>query len=386
MCSAELQRGTPGKGASPFLGPNKKINPLKALSATSVNTFGWGCKLYPSGEFCLYRRKKDETSERFKEAFDSAGHGIFKGRDIADLQRLYGQETLQRWLSTAAPMDVSGLCRDSTHSIEATALMGLAASVNSKKKRRGLSGLTSHGKNLVREAAYALQERYGRARLSFWTCTLPELSEEDTRNVCLNWSKILHNLRQKLVYHLKAKGLPTHIVGVTELQPDRWKEKGYPAWHIHWLFVGCHTNGGWELTTEVTDKLWADAVHTYCEKRYDFSLSCSLEGVRKTAGGYMAKYMSKGCSAALEVEALYPGCVPASWYTVTAGVRRWVKGATRTSIETAKWLYARLLNDIDGIVAPWAYKLETRPGCHIAVCWLGRIPDKPSVDYSGLDA
>lgn len=375
---ATSDMGVAVPGDRPFLGPNRLVNPLKYLLGMKNNVFGWAAKLYPSGEFCLYRRKKDETSERFKEAFDSAGHGLFKGRDIANLQRLYGQETLQRWLSTAAPMDVPGLCRDSAHSIEATALVGLAASVNSKKKRRGLGGITSHGKNLVREAGYGLERRYGISRLSFWTCTLPKLSEEDTVNVCLNWSKILNNLRIKLTYHLQSENLPTHIVGVTELQPDRWEREKYPAWHIHWLFVGCHTVGGWRLTTELCDKLWADAVHVYCENKYDFSRSCKLEPVRKSAGGYLAKYMSKGGASIDAVEEMYPGCVPASWYTCTLSLKRWVKAATRTSIDVALWLHQRLLDSIDTIIAPWAFKLETRPGCHIAVCWLGRIPDPPA--------
>ena len=349
--------------------------------------FPWGVKLYPSGEFVLWRKKR-ESKQSQKESLRAACSWLYNPASVGEVFRLYGPSAVLRLWGAAEEVDVSRVSRGEGSAVIPSVaggvmgprcLLGLSAHANSEKKRRGLGGLTSHGKVLVRESAFALQERYGKWRLSFWTCTLPQLSPRDTTAVCKNWSKLLENLKAKLKYHLESRGLPTHIVGVTELQPSRWRSWGYPAWHIHWLFVGKGNSGGWAVTPELGDKLWKEAVEAYCEESYDFGKSCRIEPIRKSAAGYMAKYMSKGSAAVQEVESVYPGCVPSSWYVVTSGLRRWVKVCTRSSEVVARYIHQMLQDSIEAIVAPWAFRLETRPGCHVAVCWLGRIPDPP--DY-----
>lgn len=349
------------------------------------HAFPWNAKLYPSGEFVIWRKQR-ETKQQRKESFVSAAAWLFVGRDLGEVFSLYGAEAVYRWWRTTSEVDVPRVRPYPASPVNACPVdgwknfvcdLGSSALANSKKRRRGMSGLTSHGKVFVRESATGLQDRYGKWRLTFWTCTLPRLTDWDTVSVCQNWSKILHNLRLKLAYHLKAANLPSHIVGVTELQAARWEESRYPAWHIHWVFVGRHRGKPWAISRELGDKLWKEAVETYCTQSYNFESSCQLASVKKNVAGYLAKYLSKGGGVIAEVEELYPGSVPSSWYVLTAKLRNWVKKCTRRSEGIAKWLYQRLHDDIGSIIAPWAFQIQVRPGVAVAVCWLGRIPDPP---------
>lgn len=348
--------------------------------------FPWGVKLYPSGEFVLWRKQRERKQQQ-QESLVSAGFWLFAGRDLGEVFRLYGAPTVYRWWRASEALVMQGMRPKASGAVisaggnnegDGSGLVGLSAPSNLQKKRRGLGGLTSKGKVTVREAAYALQEKYGKWNLTFWTCTLPQLSSEDCVSVCTNWASVMKNLREKVKYHLELAGLPTNIVGVTELQPERWRRTLFPGWHIHWLFVGRKSTGDWALDTELGDKLWREAIEEHCSGKYDFSGSCRLEPIRKSAGGYMAKYMSKGSSSALEVESAFPGCVPSSWYVCTRALSQWVKKSTRQSEEVARYLYQRLLDDLGSVIAPWAFKLETRPGTSIAVVWLGRLPDPPA--------
>jgi hypothetical protein len=241
-----------------------------------------------------------------------------------------------------------------------------------------LGGLTSRGKVVVREAAIGLEETYGRKNLTFWTLTLPGLPPDDWRNVCENWSAIVKNLKTKLLYWLEKKGCPLHIVAVTELQEKRWEREKVPAWHLHLVFVGKTSTGGWVLTPKKADKLWKDAVESYISSPVSFHSASQLQQVRKSVGGYLSKYLSKGSAVISAVESAYPGCVPSTWYICTGCLRKWVDVNTRQSMDIARYLHQLILDSPSEIRGLWAFCLESRPGCKIAVCWLGRMPDPPA--------
>lgn len=357
---------------------------MKVLDDTQF--YPWGGKLYPSGEFVLWRKRR-ETKRQQEEGVYSAGLWLLGNRDLGDVFEMFGPSFVYRWWNAAARLDLPGVRASDPHSVIPSVEeegeggpppLGLSALANSKKRRRGLGGLTSHGKVIVREAASGLEKSVGRSVLSFWTCTLPRLSPEDTEAVCSNWSAILNNLRQKLQYHLEAAGLPPHIVGVTELQTSRYEKEGYPGWHIHWVFQGRKPGQSWALPPTLLDKLWQEAVEKWCSRRYSWRSASNVQRVKKSVAGYLSKYLSKGGVVGRLVEEGRSSFVPSSWYTCTNGLKKWVKVNTLQSEDIARWLYQRLLDDIGSIVAPWAFKLETRPGCSIAVCWLGRILDPPS--------
>lgn len=345
--------------------------------------YPWGGKLYPSGEFVLWRKQR-EQAKRQKESFISACTWLFGGRMLDEVQEVWGVEAIHRYWKMASELDVQRVRPYPACPIEScpidggrwySGLMGLSAPSNSQKKRRGLGGITRHGRTLVREAAVGLEQRYGKECLSFWTCTLPALPEEDMRVVCENWSALLKNVKEKLLYHLEKKGLPPHIVGVTEMQTERYERTGEPAWHAHFVFVGRHPFQSWSFTPSDLDKLWREAVEELCTTRPSFYAACRVESIRMSVGGYLAKYLSKGSAVSRIAEELGEWCVPSSWYICTKGLRSWVKQNTRSSEGIARWLYQCVQSIPKEIAGLWAYCLETRPGCQVAVCWLGRILD-----------
>ena len=341
-----------------------------------LGSVGWGASLYPSGHFCLWRKHGKKTIG-FKEAFVSAGAGIFRDRDLADVQQVYGKETVREWWKAAKDVDVPGLRSHAAEANSAVVTLGSSTPANSEKKPRGMGGLTSRGKNLVREGASALEKTWGRRRLTFWTVTLPAMTEADYQAVCKHWSEICTNLKKKLIYHLRKAGLPTEVVAVTEMQEARWEKQKVPAWHIHLVFVGCRLNGGWVLTPSLADKLWSEAVSVHTANPYRFQSSSRLERVRKSVSAYMSKYLSKGSSVIAACAEAWPGCIPSSWYVCTKLLRSWVDSSTLKGDAIALWLRQLTMDSASEIKGLWAYCVETRPGQKLAVCWMGTLPDPP---------
>ncbi len=346
--------------------------------------FGWGVSVYPSGHFVLWRKNNGEAP--FKEAFASVGYGYLRGSET--LYDVSKSEIGIQWFDAVEGVDLPELFRvggGSTETRPVTPTLGLSMSLTQKKRRRGLGGLTARGKVLVREGATALERSYGTRNLAFWTCTLPTMSIDDMKNVCTNWGRICENVKKKLVYHLRARGLPEHIVQVTELQERRWRQRNEPAWHMHWLFVGRKSGSRWSIPRHLTDKLWRDAVEQYCSGGAIFSHSCQLIAVRKSAAGYLSKYMSKGGSVIEEVESVFPGCVPSSFYVCTRSLRTYIDRHTMKSEAMARWVHQMLLECPEEMDWLWDYQVPGRGGMNMSVCWLGSsralVPEIPPLTW-----
>lgn len=166
--------------------------------------------------------------------------------------------------------------------------MGLSKPGNLKKPKspRGSNGLTNHGRLIVLDGC-ALLTRYYPNQLSFLTWTFPP---EYVSQVKQNWAALVRLLLLKLVYWLKKLRLPTHYVGVTELQKN-----GNP--HLHLVFVGRRSrSGSWLITPSLLDKILFEAVENFCVDcdRTRFKSAGRVEPVRSDAGRYLAKYLSKG--------------------------------------------------------------------------------------------
>ncbi len=356
--------------------PRFSFGALQMELYKAAGTVGWGASLYPSGYFTLWR-KSGTTTLGFKEAFVSVGQGIFRGRPLDKVQEVYGPETVHQWWNSAKEVDMSGVRPRSAPAVEAVVTLGSSTPVNSRKRRRGMGGLSSRGKNLVRESAIALEKQYGKNNLTFWTVTLPSLTEEDYRNVCEHWSEICKSLKEKVLYRLREAGLPPHVVGVTEMQEQRWNSLRVPAWHLHLVFVGYRSSGGWVLTPKDADRMWRGTVGKWCTSQYSWKSASKLERVKKSVGAYLSKYLSKGTSVISEVDEKWPGCIPPTWYICTKLVRSWVALSTRKGDAIASWLYQMVQDSAADIKGLWAYCIETRPGQPLAVCWMGTIPDPP---------
>lgn len=232
-----------------------------------------------------------------------------------------------------------------------TAPLGLSLVANSHRggeqppvrAKRGESGITSHGKKLVRNGCKTLQDTAGRQNLTFWTVTLPNVSKRDAETIAENWANIVRVLMQRLGRMLRKAGLPAISVGVTEVQAKRFASSGVLCLHLHVVFQGRHRFRSWAYSPEDFDRCWKEVLAPYLEltqDEYEWSASSNVQRVKRSAEGYLGKYMSKGKEdCRLYREAGYTGVFPSSWYTISNSLRRAVLRA-KVSIfqELGEWL------------------------------------------------
>ena len=183
---------------------------------------------------------------------------------------------------------------------------------------RGSKGITSKGRSTVRQAASALELRFGLKNLTFATCTLPpEALSAYTRD---SWARLVHMFVRSVKRHLVRHGLPQLIVAVTEIQMQRWEaERGKPPVHLHLLFPGRLPSGQWVFRPSQFQALWQRCVDNEWASHSDFQASTRVEQLRSSSVNYLGKYMSKGCGA---IVGKCLGSLPSSWYSVTTELRK----------------------------------------------------------------
>lgn len=259
--------------------------------------------------------------------------------------------------------------------------LGLSILPNlSKESRppRGRKGITSHGRRMVRFSARHLSDRYAQKCLSFLTCTLPPMPSEAVMILLPEWSRLLHNFRRKLQYHLKRAGLPTSIVGVTEVQEKRFENEGSLPLHIHWIFVGRKPRKTWEYCCEHYRECWRECIQEIIGNDYgiEWEASTRVESIRKDASGYIGKYMSKGCKAVRAVnEQGWEWLLPSSWYTCTNDLRAtYKKNLYVVSGAVATKLYSLCQKELKHLIG-WSrdISIPSQDGTQIFVGWCARL-------------
>lgn len=187
-----------------------------------------------------------------------------------------------------------------------------------KKAVRGSKGITSKGRSTVRQAAAALEQRYGLKQLSFLTCTLPANALiAYTRE---SWARIVKKFSEILRYHLHRVGLPELLLVVTEIQEQRYRASRLkPPVHLHCLFVGRRRGGGWLLPKDFFQEKWSECVEREWATHSVWSASTRVESLRSSSVNYLGKYMSKGLKQLPNID---PDLIPSSWYSVSADLRK----------------------------------------------------------------
>jgi len=183
---------------------------------------------------------------------------------------------------------------------------------------RGSRGLTSYAKRLLVGGVNLLEQRHGKSNLVFHSATLP--SDDPTIKIeTLKRSKeILKYWRKVLSRLLERYGLPhDDIVIVLELQQRQ-------AIHFHTVFVNPCKWGRYTLSLETLDAAWRQALTAIFPvlKTADFSKSCRTERVKKSAGRYLAKYLSKGVS--------FKANFSITWYSIGNALKQRLKELAQT--------------------------------------------------------
>lgn len=207
------------------------------------------------------------------------------------------------------------------------------------RARRGLKGITSHGRKLVRNACYRLRSFVSQRRLSLLTLTVPGCSAAELENIASQWSELLRIFLQRLRRHLKAAGLPGEVVGVSEIQEKRAESSGLPVLHLHAVFVGRRAGCSWGVSPSQVNLWWSELLQPFLPDCTDWSAVQRIETVKKNVENYLGKYMTKGVQAISKiVENGGASFLPSSWYVCTNSLRRSVKSAIRTGFKVGETL------------------------------------------------
>jgi len=235
-----------------------------------------------------------------------------------------------------------------------------------------------------------MQNEVHKSRLSFLTLTLPNISTAESVQIAANWHEIVRVFCQRLRRFLRSRRLPGEIVGVTEVQEQRAELTGVFGLHLHMVFVGRKRRHGWAVQPKDIKKWWAAALDKYLynpSSHYDWRAVENIQQVKKSAAGYLGKYMSKGMKSVLRLKELFPNVqFPTGWYMVTTTVRERVKQKTLRMQGELGLLLAELCESDDKELIGFRKRvtINLSDGREISVGWSGRATQEGRLIFEKL--
>lgn len=210
--------------------------------------------------------------------------------------------------------------------------MGLSPVVIShKRKRRGLNGITTRGKRLVRSCATILEDQHGRRQLTLLTLTIPDdLNRDEFTKVCREWANLTRQFWQEVGRLLERRGLPKDYVFVNEIQEKRFERTGRVGLHCHGLFAGRLKGKHWAISHIEIRELWERLLSNCIGREVIAPAATRVESIRKSCKAELGKYISKGCKIINAViESGQGDLIPSAWY----GASRDLKAEVKAGIE-----------------------------------------------------
>lgn len=254
---------------------------------------------------------------------------------------------------------------------------GLSIRTNSHNRaKRGTRGITSYGRKMVRNGAAWFEQRYQKTLLSFGTVTLPSVEVRYLEQLALNWSELIRHFVQNLRRNLRAKGLPTKVIGVTEIQEERMRRDSFPVPHFHFVFVGRNSGRiAWQLDREVIRRLWVLAIKKYVPEGTDYRAVENVTGIKKSVSGYLGKYMSKGSQLLKKInQNVLVKFLPSSWWTADMHLRMEILSRVRSGESVGELLRFYCENEFpDLILRKRQVVIESKTGVKYGVGWSGMI-------------
>lgn len=316
----------------------RRMIPQKTSGSPIGGRTEYECKVYPNGEAVVWRprRVKIAMPKPKRSDFEKGRHQALVSLyfQCPEVLRaggvLLGLSLLPNFDRLLEPVPQAASGGDTKPLVDGDVLLS-----------KGRNGITSFGARMVRNGAHLIERSGGRHRTVFSTCTVPDLPIEQMSVIHQNWNKVVEIYRLGLRRALEAKGLSGESVTVSEVQEKRYERTGIPVLHIHSVFIGKTASGQWAITTEHHDRLWRSALQVASGVEIEaISAACNLQRVKKSAEGYIGKYMTKGAkSVSAMVERGFSGWVPKQWWNMSRSLRRRIDVETRTPHDLACWLY-----------------------------------------------
>lgn len=199
----------------------------------------------------------------------------------------------------------------------------------SQRPRYGLKGVTGYGRKMVRNGAWMLQRRSGRKNLGFATFTIPDVDESAMIRIHDRWGEVVRQLGQYIVRAAKKAMVRPWYAMVTEISPRRLQDTGKVVLHIHVVFQSRTPGGGWVLDASGIRNFWTRLLARVGGVSFDGLARVKLEVVRKSAEGYIGKYMSKSGAAIAEIVDNGDGeMLPRQWWSMSKELKEAVKRGT----------------------------------------------------------
>lgn len=271
-------------------------------------------KMYPNGEFVIWRPRCTE---------DSPLDSMPKVPGVIDYMQAIVDSEFPEGDFTTETVGHLGLSLDP--------ILNLPPDGGSRLRAvKGLSGITSHGRRMLRNGAYLLEREYPKEQLSFLTLTMPSFSMEEGRRVQSNWSELMQHFKNAFAKKCRKEGLSLDYVYCVEIQSLRSRSAGWPVLHIHMLFVGRNSpRGAWRIKTSEIDAMWKASLEHILRTTVDVKCACNVQQVKKSAESYLSKYLSKGCGSMNEWrEEGLSEFFPPHWWGMSSALRARVRGQT----------------------------------------------------------
>ncbi len=258
-----------------------------------------------------------------------------------------------------------------------------------RPEKYGKAGITGYGRKMVKSAATLIQKMPGK-RITFATVTMPALPQHLRRDLALAWPELIRQLIQRLSRLLKSQGLPALICSVSEIQPGRLERYGEAYLHLHLVWLNhAAKHGNWAVdvaglrawVSEFLQKrgLWCDGAW----------VNIDTQRVKKTAAGYLAKYMSKGVD---EIERFAADCgwdaVPGQWWNLSKPARDLVKKFTCSGDVVGRLLESIVHYALDCQELAQFHVLQPAvvswDGCERIAGWFGVVTSEFRRDLLGM--
>lgn len=166
-----------------------------------------------------------------------------------------------------------------------------------KRSKRGSKGITSLGKKMVKSGCFLLERDHSKNCLSFLTATLPAFATaEDLKLICSIWSELVRQFVQELGRILERRGYCDDMVYITEIQEDRYVNRGEVAPHLHLVMVGKKSRWqkGYAIEKSEVRSLWERLLSNFLGKPVTCASATRVERPKKSLQGELGSYLSKG--------------------------------------------------------------------------------------------
>lgn len=187
-----------------------------------------------------------------------------------------------------------------------SAHMGLSDAINShrlpsrvvqKRAKRGARGITAYNKRMVKSCCFLLERDHSKNCLSFLTATLPAFATPgELKIICSNWAELVRQMVQELRRILARRGYCSDMVYITEIQEDRYANRGEVAPHLHLVMVGKKSRWqkGYAISKLEVRLLWERLLSNILGRKITCTAATRVERPKKSLQGELGSYLSKG--------------------------------------------------------------------------------------------